>query len=191
MAAARLRKAFHYPEDSDDDKHEREELDEEEQESVIERLRAQNDKRDAEYSILFAIIPLLSVSMFIPSVCSRSSDMQERLLSFLSTLSLIATAYIMKSFPLQNPDPKGKRPIQSPGFLALFQKLLLPINTAACSLLLLVYIFSSPVQSSFSKQPTTYIVPGAMLAIIMLARKIMVSIDLKHLEDLQYRYKGA
>ncbi|KAF5856635.1 hypothetical protein ETB97_007057 [Aspergillus alliaceus] len=51
MAAARLRKAFHYPEDSDDDKHEREELDEEEQESVIERLRAQNDKRDAEYSV--------------------------------------------------------------------------------------------------------------------------------------------
>jgi hypothetical protein len=72
MAAARLRKTFRYPEDSDDDEHEREELDEEgpfvnhrnlksiwsftdnpaEQESVIERLRVQNDKRNAEYSVI-------------------------------------------------------------------------------------------------------------------------------------------
>jgi len=47
MAAVRLRKAFQYPEESD----EREELDEEEQERVIEQLQSQNDARNAQYSV--------------------------------------------------------------------------------------------------------------------------------------------
>ena len=69
MAAARLRKAFHYPDDSGDNEHEREELDEEgvlygyarliqsftnnfaEQELVINRLRVQNDKHNAEFTV--------------------------------------------------------------------------------------------------------------------------------------------
>lgn len=48
MAAVRLRKAFRYPEDSDGD---REELDEEEQEQVIQQLQRQNDARNAQYSV--------------------------------------------------------------------------------------------------------------------------------------------
>lgn len=48
MAALRLRKAFRYPEDSDED---REELDEEEQEQVIQQLQRQNDARNAQYSV--------------------------------------------------------------------------------------------------------------------------------------------
>lgn len=48
MAAVRLRKAFRYPEESDG---EREELDEEEQEQLIEQLQSQNDTRNAQYSV--------------------------------------------------------------------------------------------------------------------------------------------
>lgn len=48
MAAVRLRKAFRYPEDSDED---REELDEEEQEQVIQQLQRQNNARNAQYSV--------------------------------------------------------------------------------------------------------------------------------------------
>lgn len=48
MAAVRLRKAFRYPEDSDED---REELDEQEQEHVIQQLQRQNDARNAQYSV--------------------------------------------------------------------------------------------------------------------------------------------
>lgn len=48
MAAVRLRKAFRYPEDSEED---REELDEEEQEKVIQQLGRQNDARNAQYSV--------------------------------------------------------------------------------------------------------------------------------------------
>lgn len=45
--AVRLRKAFRYPEELD----EREELDEEEQERVIEQLQNQNDTRNAQYTV--------------------------------------------------------------------------------------------------------------------------------------------
>lgn len=48
MAAVRLRKAFRYPEDSEED---RQELDEEEQEQVIQRLQRQNDTRNSQYSV--------------------------------------------------------------------------------------------------------------------------------------------
>jgi hypothetical protein len=48
MAAVRLRKAFRYPEESDDD---REELDEEEQDRVIQQLQLQNEARNAQYSV--------------------------------------------------------------------------------------------------------------------------------------------
>ncbi|KAB8076307.1 hypothetical protein BDV29DRAFT_89992 [Aspergillus leporis] len=211
MAAARLRKTFRYPEDSDDDEHEREELDEEgpfvnhrnlksiwsftdnpaEQESVIERLRVQNDKRNAEYSITFAAIPLLSAAVFIPSMFSGSLYPQGRFFTFISVLSLVATAYTMKYIPLRRPDPKGKRPMRNPDFQARLQKLLLPMNIAVCSLLLVVFLSSSRMESVHNKQSIAYIVPGAMLAIIMLARQVMVSVDLKHLEDLQYEYKGV
>ncbi|KOC11329.1 hypothetical protein AFLA70_126g002421 [Aspergillus flavus AF70] len=187
MAAARLRKAFRYPDNLGDGEHEREELDEEEQELVIEHLRAQNDKRDAEYTVTFAAIPLLSVSIFIPSVFQQDSGLQERFLSFLGILSLISTAYIMMHF---RSDPKGKGSMRSSGILTHIRKFLLPINTAICGLLLVVWLFSL-VEPPSDRQPKAYIVPGGMLAIIMLARKVMLSVDLKHLEDLRYGYKGV
>ncbi|OGM42050.1 hypothetical protein ABOM_009694 [Aspergillus bombycis] len=190
MAAARLRKAFHYPDNSGDNEHEREELDEEEQELVINRLRVQNDKHNAEFTVTFAAIPLLSVSVFIPSVIKQGSSLQERFLAFLGILSLIATAYTMKYFPIQRPDLKGKGSMRSSGILTHLHKFLLPVNTAICGMLLLVWFFT-PVEPLHDVQPKVYFVPGAMLAIIMLARKMMVSVDLKHLEDLRYGYKGV
>lgn len=57
MAAVRLRKAFRYPEESDDD---REELDEEEQDRVIQQLQQQNEARNAQYSVCDVISAHLS-----------------------------------------------------------------------------------------------------------------------------------
>lgn len=54
MAAIRLRKAFRYPEDDDED---REELDEEEQERLIEQLQRQNDARNAQYHVNTCCLP--------------------------------------------------------------------------------------------------------------------------------------
>lgn len=50
MATVRLRRVFRYPEDSDGE-HDREELDEEEQERVIKQLQSLDSKRNAGYSM--------------------------------------------------------------------------------------------------------------------------------------------
>ncbi|KAE8145598.1 hypothetical protein BDV25DRAFT_144509 [Aspergillus avenaceus] len=60
MPTARLRKAFRYPDDSGGE-FDHEELDEEEQEFIIQRLQVQNDRRNAEYSVTdFPFIMLIS-----------------------------------------------------------------------------------------------------------------------------------
>ncbi|KKK16571.1 hypothetical protein ARAM_003093 [Aspergillus rambellii] len=197
MASARLRKAFRYPDDSGDDTV-REELDEEEQERVIRHLQIQNEKRNSEYTIIFATIPLLSSIIFIPSLLSSASvGVFVRFLLLLSIGSLLATAYTMKYIPPQRPDPKGKRPMRNPDLMTHVRKYAVPVNTAVCVLLALVYLFSSNTGLS-SIQPVAYLVPPslragylALLATILVVRQVMVSVDLKTLEDLRYDYKGA
>ncbi|KAG2414189.1 hypothetical protein HFD88_003380 [Aspergillus terreus] len=189
MATTRLRKAFRYPDDSDDGQG-REELDEEEQEKVIQRLHMQNDKRNSEYRIIFALLPLFSTVVFIPSLFSSGASVRETFASFLSILSLVATAYAMKYLPLRHPDPKGKRPVRNPD-VARLQELLLPVDAAVCGLLALIYLFSTPMDLSVGVPSSAYLLPGAMLIIIVIARRVMVSVDLSHLETLRYDYKGA
>ncbi|KAL4896320.1 hypothetical protein BDV59DRAFT_199518 [Aspergillus ambiguus] len=188
MATARLRKAFRYPDDSEDDGQAREELDEEEQDRVIQRLQMQNDRRNSQYSIIFAILPLFSTTVFVPSLFSSGSTVRELFISFLSILSLLATAYAMKYLPLRHPDPKGKRPVRNPDF-ARIQELVLPANAAVCGLLTLMYLFSSAELSSIPSSAP--LIPAAMLITIVIARRVMISVDLSHLENLRYDYKGA
>ncbi|PWY93830.1 hypothetical protein BO94DRAFT_615379 [Aspergillus sclerotioniger CBS 115572] len=208
MASARLRRAFRYPNDSNDDEHGREDLDEEglrcqlkrdissdddtdgltEQEQVIDRLRALSEKRNSEYSIIFAVIPLFSIYAFSASFLSGSSALYERCLSLLSVLSLLATAYTMRYFPLQRPGPKGKRPMMRSSTIFSIQRYLLPLNTAICVFLALIYVMT---ESRLDIQPIMYLVPGAMFATVLVARKVMLSVDFKALENLRYEYKGA
>ncbi|CAI7641903.1 unnamed protein product [Penicillium glandicola] len=184
MAAVRLRKAFRYPEESEG---EREELDEEEQERIIEELQSQNDARNAQYSMVLTALPLLTATLFVPSLLSASSQ-AERLFSLLGLVSLLTTAYIMKCSPLQ-PDRKGKKPVTfHTERIDRIHAALVPGTSAVCLLLALVYLSTG---SSYGIQPVVYLVPGVMLAMILLARKVMVSVDLASLKDLQYEYKGA
>ncbi|PYI10385.1 hypothetical protein BO78DRAFT_306178 [Aspergillus sclerotiicarbonarius CBS 121057] len=191
MASARLRKAFRYPDDSSDDERGREELDEEEQERVIDRLKALNEKRNSEYSIVFAAIPLFSSYAFVASILSGSSGLYERCLSLFGILSLLATAYTMRCLPLQRPDPKGKRPMTRSNTIVRVQRYLLPLNAVMCVLLALIYASQSTTESRLGIQPITYLVPGAMFATVLVARQVMLSVDLKTLENLRYEYKGA
>ncbi|CAG8193976.1 unnamed protein product [Penicillium nalgiovense] len=184
MAAVRLRKAFRYPEESEGD---REELDEEQQEQLIEQLQSQNDARNAQYSMIFTALPLLAATVFVPSVLSASSQ-AERLFSLLSLVSLLTTAYIMRCFPLQ-PDRKGKKPMTlHTERIARLHAALVPGTSAVCLLLAVVYLFTG---SSYAIHPVLYLIPGAMLTVIILAQKVMLSVDLASLKDLQYEYKGA
>ncbi|KAL4801294.1 hypothetical protein BDV18DRAFT_86399 [Aspergillus unguis] len=189
MASARLRKAFHYPDDSGDDDA-REELDEEEQEQMIVHFKAQNEKRNSQYSLIFAAIPLLSTISFVQYLLpSAALGLSARLLSVLSILSLIATAYTSKYVQPQRPDPKGKRPMRTPGLREQVHQYIIPGNAGVCLFLGLVYIFSS--ETSDAMQPVVYLVPAALLTTLLLVRQVMVSVDLKSLEDLRYEFKGA
>ncbi|KAJ5113561.1 hypothetical protein N7456_002095 [Penicillium angulare] len=183
--AARLRKAFRYPEDSDEN--EREELDEVEQEQLIEQLKRQNDARNEQYNMIFTGIPLVSVVAFLPSLWSAAS-FSERLCSLISIVSLLGTGYTMRNVPLR-PDIKGKKPLSVENErLDSIRTALIPANGAICGLLALYFLVgTSPSVSS----PTIYLIPGAMLGAIMLARQFMLSVDLAALQDLQYEYKGA
>ncbi|KAL4984545.1 hypothetical protein BDW68DRAFT_190406 [Aspergillus falconensis] len=188
MASARLRKAFRYPDSGDDDV--REELDEEEQERVIKILKTQNEERDSQYSLIFAAIPLLSTIIFVPSLLTPATlALSVRFLSLLGTLSLLATAYTIKYVPPQRPDPKGKRPIRAPSFGAHVRKYIIACNAAICAILGMVYFFRSV--TSAGNPPVAYLVPAALLTIILIVRQVMVSVDIQPLEDLRYEYKGA
>ncbi|KAJ5397368.1 hypothetical protein N7509_005481 [Penicillium cosmopolitanum] len=187
MAAVRLRKAFRYPEESDDD---REELDEEEQDRVIQQLQQQNEARNAQYSLVFTAIPLVSTLTFLPSLFTAQS-FGERLLSLLGILSLLATAYMMRLAPL-HPDRKGKKPLSPENErLEKIHSALLPVNGAVGVLLTLIYLLFLRGGSSFIISPVLYLIPGVMLAVILLAKDTMLSVDLATLKDLQYEYKGA
>ncbi|KAJ5578959.1 hypothetical protein N7450_007826 [Penicillium hetheringtonii] len=185
MAAVRLRKAFRYPEESDDD---REEMDEEEQERVIQQLQQQNESRNAQYSLVFTAIPLFSTLVFLSLL--RAGGASERMLSFLSIISLLATAYTMRSAPLYR-DLKGKKPLSPRNErLEMIHTALIPLNGAVCTLLALIYVIFLD-GDSFHINPAFYLIPGVMLMIIILAKHTMLEVDLATLKDLQYEYKGA
>ncbi|KAL4972894.1 hypothetical protein BDW66DRAFT_113927 [Aspergillus desertorum] len=189
MASARLRRVFRYPDDSGDDGA-REELDEEEQERMIKILKTENEERDSQYSLIFAAIPLLSTTIFVPSLLTPTTlALSVRCLSLLGTLSLLATAYTMKYVPPQRPDPKGKRPLRAPDFREHVRKYIIPCNVAICALLGMAYFFNSGTFAG--DHPVIYLVPAALLAMIYVVRRVMASVDLRPLEDLRYEFKGA
>ena len=65
----------------------------------------------------------------------------------------------MKYLPLRHPDPKGKRPVRNPD-VARLQELVLPIDSAVCGLLALIYLFSTPMDLSVGVPSSAYLLPG-------------------------------
>ncbi|KAJ5745528.1 hypothetical protein N7520_010710 [Penicillium odoratum] len=186
MAAVRLRKVFQYPEDSDHE-NDREELDEQEQERVIEQLQRQNDTHNAHYNVIFTGIPLVLVTTFLPSILWASSFFQ-RLSSLIGIFSLLASAYTMRYLPLHS-DRKGKKPMLiEDERLAFAHTALIPVNGVVCGALALYTFWGT---GSSGPWPALYLIPTAMFGAILLARQMMLSVDLSTLKDLQYEYKGA
>lgn len=109
MATTRVRKAFRYPSDSDDE-NEPDELDEEHQERLISDFRTQDAKKNNLYRNLFLAIPVLAAIYFVFALLA-SSTARARWISMLSVSSLACTAYVLHFLPIQGPDRKGKRPI--------------------------------------------------------------------------------
>ncbi|KAI9701310.1 MAG: hypothetical protein M1820_006532 [Bogoriella megaspora] len=109
MAAARFRKTFRYPEDTDSDEP-AEGIDEEEQDKLIDRLRSQNEMQNARFTNVFTVFSLVPIPWYLAAPF-RSSSSKDLLIGFLGIQSLIITAYIMFYVRPEKPDVKGKRPV--------------------------------------------------------------------------------
>ncbi|GAD95470.1 conserved hypothetical protein [Paecilomyces variotii No. 5] len=190
MAALRIRKTFRYPEDSDDDN--RQELDEEEQERLINDLRSRDDARNAEYKLIFSVVPLVSVIAFVPGLFSSSATASERIISLFSTVSLLASGYIMRYIPHPKPDIKGKRPVRNLGHVDLVKEHLVAINAGMCALVILLAYATGYGSTRYAGVPWALgLVPGVVFGIVCIARKLMLSVDVGQLENLKYDFKGA
>lgn len=108
--------------------------------------------------MVFTGIPLISATVFLPSVLWASS-LTERFLSLLGMLSLLGTAYTMRHSAL-HPDRKGKQPISAEDErLAWVRTALLPTNGAVCLTLTAAYFFIGA-DSSYANRPVLYLIPG-------------------------------
>ncbi|CAF9910209.1 MAG: hypothetical protein ALECFALPRED_006419 [Alectoria fallacina] len=109
MATTRLRRTFRYPADNSEDDDIPTDLDEEEQEKLIAKLRAEDDERNGEYKHVFLAVPCVSAMTYIPTLIMPGLG-QAKLVSLLCMTSLIATAYILALAPNTRPEsPNGAK----------------------------------------------------------------------------------
>lgn len=136
MAATRVRRAFRYPRDSDDED-EPEEMDEEHQERLITELRREDARKNDMYRKGFLMLPILGVVFFLYALIT-SSTARQTLISAISISSLVCTAYILHYMPIQNPERKGKRAVyQIEAEKGAVEKYLVHLNAGLVGVLLL------------------------------------------------------
>jgi hypothetical protein len=135
--------------------------------------------------MVFTALPLITAAVFVPSVLSASSHF-ERLFSLLGLVSLLATAYIMRSSPLQ-PDRKGKKPMTVRNErMARLHAGMVPGTSAVCLLLALVYLSAG---SSWGIRPVLYLIPGGMITCPLLPEQRLI-IYYSHAYNDSSRAKG-
>ncbi|KAL6715082.1 hypothetical protein ACLMJK_007343 [Lecanora helva] len=180
-----------------------------EQEKLIQRLQAEDDERNEEYKRFFFAIPSISATSYLPTLI-RPSLLSAKLISLLSMTSLIATAYILIFIPNTRPDKSRRQlsghkielkagPIQQHlGYLNGGLSLLIALNALAfkdkggvhdgfwllCLLPLGKFFVSFPSGCQAD-------VPTVSFSVIVLARRLMLAVDIGELEKLKYQYKGA
>lgn len=141
MATTRLRRAFQYPSGSGDES-EPEELDEEHQERLISELQATDAEKNDLYRKAFVFIPLLA-ALFFAYAFIVALTARQRVLSLLGLSSLLCTAYILQSIPIQSLERKGKRPIyQVEAGQGPVERYIVSLNAALAGLMLLAAALS-------------------------------------------------
>ncbi|KAM0287954.1 hypothetical protein ACHAQH_000021 [Verticillium albo-atrum] len=196
-ASARLRKTFHYPADSDSDASQPEAIDEQEQESLIARLAAENSSRNATFRLLLLPLPLVSL---LPYLLAFPPSFP----TLLAATSLLATAYLLYTQP---PDKTGLRAVDdwrrpatakrerqrrgaAPFVLEERGPLdaYLPIlNLGLCAVVALMGAFARGRERGLLAYW-----PGVVYAVVLVAKVVMGSVDPEgELSALKYDYKGA
>lgn len=187
MASSRLRKAFKYPEPSEDSP---DELDEEHQESLISSLQTEDAQRSSLYRNLFLSIPLIATLYFTYAFLLASPNAQQRLLALLSITSLLCTGYILQFLPVQGPERKGKKPIyQIDAARGPVERYLVYLNAALAGLLVLVSVVSWG--KGLREQAWKEALPGIVMCLTLLVRQLLAPLDLEELQRAKYEYKGA
>ncbi|KAK3065572.1 hypothetical protein LTS18_000049 [Coniosporium uncinatum] len=141
----RLRKAFKYPDDEDQDDAP-DEMDEQEQEALITDLAAQDMSRTAAYTKAFLVLPLVALLPYLPSLVYPTSTALGTN-AFLSIVSLAQSAYILYKLPLSTPSrtddlwalvvPSDPREAAATGLPERWQKLFVLENIANVALVAL------------------------------------------------------
>ncbi|KAK5947158.1 hypothetical protein PMZ80_001305 [Knufia obscura] len=107
-ASARLRKTFKYPSDDEGSDGSRDELDEEEQESLLTTLQTKSAISNKTYTLIFTTLPLTLTPLFTYHLLvSATTPARLRLLCLLSLTSLLASSFTM--FFLSNIDTTDAR----------------------------------------------------------------------------------
>ncbi|KIH91484.1 hypothetical protein SPBR_02014 [Sporothrix brasiliensis 5110] len=215
MATARVRRAFRYTTDDDDAAHldEPEVLDEEEQDTLIQSLVEQNQKRNEQFRQVLLAIPALAVVPFLIA-CFTSSSPSTAIVSMLGISSLGATAFLVHQ---QSPtktgirvldawsgaDIKGKGRETSGAPLRLSDwsgaggrppplEVYLPfLNLGLCAVLLLSLFVSRGAPSSTPYRLLGSL-PAAVYGVVLVSKVTMAGVDPeRELGRLRYEYKGA
>ena len=163
-----------------------------EQESLISKLRDSEAEQNAQYNLVFSVLPLTVVVPFVvylPSCTPRTS-----LFCLLAITSLLSTSFIMRYLPIAPSHFKLKqlRPlgIEIDGPVEMF----LPYLTGGISCLLLVASWSLKRKPDSQEGLWAFLLlPAVMFAMIMIARKSMADVEagITQLSGMKYDYKGA
>lgn len=185
--ATRLRKAFRYPAEDDDD--ELDELDEEHQERLIADLQTEDARKNDIYRKAFLAIPLACILFFLYSFVV-SPTTRHRLIAILSISSLSCTAYILHFMPIEAPERKGKKPVyQVEVEKGPLEKYLPYLNGVLIVLLQLAAVLSwrrGAVDEAWRET-----LPAIIFGLTMFSRQQLAPLDLEELQRARYELKGA
>ena len=134
MATSRLRKAFRYPSEEDEDPSL---MDEEQQDKLIEDLQQQDADKTTLYNNIFQGVPL-SAALFFLHTFVLANTSRQRLIALLAISSLLCTSYALRFMPIRAPDKKGKKAVyRAEAEHTPVEKYLLSLNAALAGLLLI------------------------------------------------------
>ncbi|KAI4763860.1 hypothetical protein E4T52_04206 [Aureobasidium sp. EXF-3400] len=188
--ATRLRKTFHYPtEDVGSDDSDREELDEQEQETIIEDLAKRDLDNTIFYRRAFVALPAAAALIYLPVLFSAEA-FRHVLLALLSLTSLGVTVYILlyvHSAPAAvDSSNLSAAMIDSRGPLDIA----LPwLDAALTAVLALSGVLAW--KRDLVNEAWRAFLPAAIFLVTMYARSQLVPLDVASLERLKYNYKGA
>ncbi|OAA41334.1 hypothetical protein NOR_05412 [Metarhizium rileyi] len=199
---ARLRRTFRYPDDLDTP----EALDEQEQETLIADLAAQNRHANASFTTVLLLLPALSTIPYLPLLFRGPPH---PVMAVLALTSLLSTAYILYTLP---PAETGIAPLDAwvrsdniPAAREAIRRLkrgvapdksplelYLPyLNCVLVGVLMLMGLVVGRGNDGFSWAAMGNL-PAVVYAVVLLTKVIMGGVDPeRELLGLKYGFKGA